>query len=401
MLGLGMGAAYSTGTGYVSESLFTGAKRQSAHLRGAMQLKRPGRSRQKKCAAVPPYADMRGWALMEIYGVPRSKISMYPPYVYSIEQARDDIDACRLGQDLPHYQRVVRYEKIAKGTDPRVYALTEFHGYTKKELRNGQVLSLLPYTEKDAQIDISEYTKRGRPYYKVVKHTSQVIDPKRGTVKNWRNKGFDNKHTYNYLDPRAKRQNVRRLGDIVERRFDLSKYRKETRAGRTIHFIPCRELPAMCRPGDAEFPWVGDGEDRTGQTVANAIKRAPKDRWRNAVKRIGALRPRPGPPPRRPNTPKPVSRPSNSATSVLPSAPPLERSSSSAAASAAASDLARKREQKRQRQKIMNQYSRNIQIIRDARTRTAQTPYDEQRAKRFMNQARKRRDAELKKISRS
>lgn len=269
-----MGATYSTGRGRARESLFSGARYVSTVGKKPRLLQRAGFGTQAKCQAKPPIVDSRGWALTKIYGVPYSKLGMYPPTVYSLAMAEADIAACSAGRDLPYYDKVVRYDKISRGQDPRVYALTKYHGYTWADLADGQVLRLLPYSDKNAQIDISSYTRTGRPYYKVIKATSVVMDPKRGIVRDWRNKGFKDGYRYDQYDPRAERQEVGRLGDPVRRRFDLSKYRSEIRGGRKTYFIPCSEMPIMCRPGDREFPWLGDGSNTYGQTRNDVSRRA-------------------------------------------------------------------------------------------------------------------------------
>ncbi len=276
-----MGATNSKGT-RVSQSIFSG-KQWVAHHRGAApMLQHAGSRGQRKCLDKPAYAEPRGFALTVIYGVPQRLLSRYPPSVYSVQQASEDIAACRAGRALPHYRQVVRYDKISGSKDPRVYALTRYHGYTARDFEDPRVLQLLPYTDKDAQIDISTFQKKGRPYYTVIKHTSTVLDPKRGTARNWRQRGFDNRYRYDLYDPTAAGQRVRQLGDRTGARFDASKYPRIRSGGQWVRLVPCKELPAMCKPGDKVFPYadVGGGNGRTAKAAEylEARKRKVRDR---------------------------------------------------------------------------------------------------------------------------
>ena len=254
---MGIGYSKAPGKGYVSKTPFTGVTYESMHDSGPLLKRRAGWWAQRKCTKFPRYADMRGWALTKIYGIPPSMLDKYPPSVYSADMARADIEACGLGRDLPHFRRVVRYDKVSRGFfgDPRnarEYALTKYHGYTRREVASA--LQFLPYTDKMAQVDISYHATHGRPYYKVVKHTSQVIDTKRGVYRNWRHRGFENRYKYDHLNTYG--DQVAKLNDTPEHRFNKSKYRHVTKNGVTTYFIPCHELPGMCHRGDKEFPWV-------------------------------------------------------------------------------------------------------------------------------------------------
>jgi hypothetical protein len=212
-----------------------------------------------RCARKPKYVDDRGFALSVVYRVPQRLLDMYPPTVYSLEHARQDIAACAAGQPLPNAHRVVRFDRVTRGMDPRVYALMQFHGYEPRDFQDGQLLQTLPYSVKDAQIDISSVVKTGRPYYVINRYTSRVMDPKRGQVRNWRHKGFYDGYQYNAYNPRAV---TRQLGaSRPALKFDPSKYPLVTGAnGRWVRTIPCSVMPSMCRPGQEFFPYYdGDG----------------------------------------------------------------------------------------------------------------------------------------------
>lgn len=278
-----MGATYSTPSkgATVSQSIF-GGKQWVAHHGGASKMLRHAGTRgQRKCLAKPAYAEPRGFALTVIYGVPQRLLGRYPPSVYSVRQATEDIAACRAGRELPHYRQVVRYDRISGAQDPRVYALTKYHGYTARDFEDPKLLQLLPYTEKDAQIDISAFQKKGRPYYTVIKHTSTVLDPKRGTARNWRQRGFEDRYRYDLYDPTAAGQRVRQLGNRTGARFDASKYPRIRSGGQWVRLVPCKELPAMCRPGDKVFPFAdsgGNGRTAKAAEYLEAKKRKVRER---------------------------------------------------------------------------------------------------------------------------
>jgi hypothetical protein len=235
----------------------------------------PAWTTRRRCAAKPPYAEPRGFALTTVYGVPPGLLNRYPPHVYDSRQAAEDIAACAAGRRPPHAARVVRFDKIAGG-DLRAYALKAYHGYTAADLRDPRTLQLLPYTDKDAQVDIAYFRRHRRPYYRVVKQTSQVLDPKRGTARDWRHHGYRNGYRYGLTETPAKR-----LGGRVKRKFDASKYPRVRGAGGRgwVHLVPCAELPAMCRPGDTVFPYAAEGESGAAE---HALARARKLRARQA-----------------------------------------------------------------------------------------------------------------------
>lgn len=264
-----MGATYSKGSTTVSESLFGGKQWVAHHKDAKMMLQRAGGRVQRKCLQKPAYAEPRGFALTVIYGVPQRLLGRYPPSVYSVQQATADIDACKAGRDLPYYKQVVRYNSISGAKDPRVYALTKYHGYRARDFEDPKLLQLLPYSEKDAQIDISSFQKKGKPYYTVIKHTSTVLDPKRGTARDWRQRGFDDRYRYDLYDPTAAGQRVRQLGNRTGARFDASKYPRVRSGGQWVRMVPCKELPAMCKPGDKVFPYAesGGGDGRTAKAA--------------------------------------------------------------------------------------------------------------------------------------
>lgn len=280
---MGNGASVPAGGARVSKNPFTRA-RYARHHGSKAALQRPGILTRRKCQAKPRYVDSRGFALQEIYEIQGRQLDKYPPGVYSLEQAEQDIAACAAGKDLPHYRRVVRYDVIAGDKDPRVYALMKYHRYTAAELADGTVLKILPYSEKDAQIDITTFQKTGKPYYKVVKAISQVIDEKKKIVRDWRDKGFDNKYKYQAYDPRAEKARVAALGGPVRRKFDATKYPKKKVGGRWVRIVPCTEFPSMCAKGDQTFTFLASNEKSDAFGSAMDAKAAKAAAQRQAIR---------------------------------------------------------------------------------------------------------------------
>jgi len=276
-----MGAGNSKQPGWSVSNPFTGRTYVAHHGDARGMLKHAGSRTQRKCQRRPRYVDACGWALTEIYGVPQSLLDKYPPTVYSVEQALQDIDACKAGRDLPHYRRVVRYDRVVGAQDPRVYALMRYHGYTAANFQDGRLLQLLPYSAKDAQIDVAYYQKHGRPYYTVIKATSAVIDPKRGTVRDWRHRGFDNKYRYDAYDPKGAGARIERLGGKVRAKLDVSQYPKKKVGGLWVRMVPCSVMPAMCAPGQKDFPYAG-GDERSNRAIEVLEAKKEKIRRRRA-----------------------------------------------------------------------------------------------------------------------
>lgn len=258
-----MGAGQSTSYGRTwTENPFTGTRRAQAHSRARSRLMRPGVFTQSRCRNKPAYVDPRGFALKEIYKV--RDLSRYPPTVYTLAMAQEDLRACAAGRDLPHHDKVVKYDKIAGWRGPRVYALVKYHGYTEAEA--AAALRLLPYSDKDAQVNISHFQRKGVPYYKVVKQAAMVIDSKRGSVRDWRHKGFDDGYKYDVTDPTGAKARVGRLGGRVQNRVNVTKYPlKKLRSGQWAHMVPCALMPGMCGPGMKEFPHLVSANQRRAQ----------------------------------------------------------------------------------------------------------------------------------------
>lgn len=265
-----------------------GAAQSAAYAshHGVRMLRAPGAGLRRRCLAKREYEEPRGFVLTRVYGVPEKLLGMYPPDVYSLKHALEDLEDCREGRELRHYRRVVRFDRVVKARDlgedalarkARVYALTRFHGYEKRDFRGGRVLEVLPYSVKDAQVDIAYYQKHGRPYYTVIKETSTVLDPKRGSVRDWRHKGFENGYTYDVHDPRAERQRVRQLG-VAKLRFDPKKYPLQRLGMQWVRMVPCAEAPSMCKPGDRAFPYL----DAPGKSNALAFAKNAKRREKEA-----------------------------------------------------------------------------------------------------------------------
>lgn len=252
-----MGGSYST------PAFLSGARYDRLPGGGTAKLLQvAGRGAQAKCRrGVPKRTDPRGWALYHIYGVPDDQLDMYPSTLYTLRMAFDDVRACATGRQLPQTRKVVRYDKISRG-DPITYALSRVHGLTPAEVALAK--KGLPYTLKMAQIDISTYAKRGTSYYKVRLPGFQVIDKKTGIVRDYRDKGFENKYRYAYTDVDGSKMGVKKLNADVERRLDLKRgvregrYGLKMRGGRPTYEIPCADFPAMCDRGDKTFFHVAD-----------------------------------------------------------------------------------------------------------------------------------------------
>lgn len=275
-----MGASQSSQKRYyTTQNPFTGARKVMGHERAKLRLLRPGWWTQGKCASKPEFVDSRGFALSTIYGV--KDLSKFPPTVYTLQMAQDDIKACAAGRDLVHYDKIVRYDKIVKSRDPREYALRKYHGYAPSDFP--AALGLLPYTAKNAQVNIAHFQRTGKPYYKVVKATSTVIDPKRGSVRDWRHDGFDNKYSYDVYDPAGQKQRIGRLGNKAKLRFDASKYPlQKTRKGQYVRMVPCSVMPGMCAPGMKEFPY-STGYEKLEVAQRQAEAKRQKDLRKRAL----------------------------------------------------------------------------------------------------------------------
>lgn len=216
----------------------------------AAQMYRPGAWMRFKCRRMPAYADARGWVLTNVYGVPSRLLSMYPPNVYSKEMALADLQACKTGQPLRFFDRVVRVDRVA-GRDTsrwKAYALTRYHGYRRDER---DAMNALPYSAKDAQIDIQYFQRYGRPYFQVNKYRSEVYDPKRGFVRDWRHRGFSDGYSYSPAGSKAQRS----LGDRLPKKFQKKQFPLvQLPSGQYVRKIPCGVVgPAYCRPGQTEY----------------------------------------------------------------------------------------------------------------------------------------------------
>lgn len=255
-----MGATYSTSQG------------------GAAMLQRPGYLTQRRCLAKDktPWVDDRGWALTQIYGVPARLLDMYPPKVYSLDQARQDIQACQQGRDLPHRLRVVRFDRMAGSKDLRVYALTKLHGFTARELRDRRVLQQLPYSTKDAQIDVTYHARHGKPFYVVDKWPALAVRTSNGRIlRTALDKGYRNDYKYNPYDPRA---SVGSVTDFVKRKVDLSKYPPVVVGGRLVHKVPCAAMPrGFCGPSDQVYTVIAEaGAVQAAGGPAAAVQRTKR-----------------------------------------------------------------------------------------------------------------------------
>ena len=114
---------------------------------------------------VPLGWDPRVFALTKIHGVPFSTewIELYPPHLYTLEKAKEDIASWRHGRrpvhEIPPFHRLLRKGQSGM-VDPRFYALQKVHKMRDHEIhdvmRNGH------YTKTMALEDITR-ALQGKP----------------------------------------------------------------------------------------------------------------------------------------------------------------------------------------------------------------------------------------------
>lgn len=358
-----MGGSYST------PAFMSGARYETLPGGKSRLLKVAGWGTRRKCLAGPQrIQDTRGWALTQIYGVPMSQLDMYPSTFYTLDMALADIAACRSGASLPYTRKVVRFDRISRG-DPIAFALSRVHGLSPAEVALGR--KGLPYTAKMAQIDISSYAKRGKPYYQIRLPGFQVIDLKTGVVRDYRDKGLEEGYKYVYANIDGRGQRIRRLDSPVERRLDLrggvakGRYSLKVRGGRPTYEIPCADFPAMCGPGQKTFFHVADDP---AEAVATASAAAVSGSARRSAGVNDTAR--------RSRRSRRSARTPAASSSARPGAPPMPRSSGAPPApsgggraqSRASLDLQMRRYVKRQRK----EFERTRQArLRDLRARVA------------------------------
>ena len=213
-------------------------------------LQRPGFFTRRGCRAAlaSRFVDLRGYALTRVYGIPPARLDMYPPKVYSDEMAAEDMRRCAAGDKLRFYDRVVRVHKIAGAAGLRKYALMRYHGFKARDV--AEALPSLPYSEKDAQIDITHYERYGRPYFRVSRLGLTVVDGKHGIIRDWRDKGFNDQYTYDVRGGAARRTiNQSPMRAYDERTFEVVRLK----GGRYARRVPCSAAPAYCNPGETHF----------------------------------------------------------------------------------------------------------------------------------------------------
>ncbi|APC25849.1 hypothetical protein BST79_gp336 [Only Syngen Nebraska virus 5] len=213
--------------------------------------------RAGKCSKVPQYADRRAWALKELYGI--KNLNEFPPQVYSLADANDDIADCAKGYRLRHSYKVVSTSKLEQriGKDPRIYALRKYHGYTDVPPR---VLAILPYSKQDAVRDISYYKKYRTPYFTIDRLTSTVRSKDGKITRSPGQKGTTLDYKYN----RTKINQKGKFG--AGKKYDPRKYPLQSmKDGSVGRVIPCSVDPSMCTPGQTTF---------VSRDVSNVLKRA-------------------------------------------------------------------------------------------------------------------------------
>ncbi|ABU44308.1 hypothetical protein AR158_C763R [Paramecium bursaria Chlorella virus AR158] len=213
--------------------------------------------RSGKCSKVPQYADRRAWALKELYGI--KNLNEFPPQVYSLQDANDDINDCVRGYRLRHSYKVVSTQKLEQrlGKDPRIYALRKYHGYTDVPPR---VLALLPYSKQNAVRDISYYKKYRTPYFTIDRLTSTVRSKDGKITRTPGQKGTQLDYKYN-------RTKINQKGKFsAGKKYDPRKYPLQSmKDGSVGRVIPCSVDPSQCTPGQTTF---------ISRDVSDVLKRA-------------------------------------------------------------------------------------------------------------------------------
>ncbi|AGE57478.1 hypothetical protein PBCVNEJV4_733R [Paramecium bursaria Chlorella virus NE-JV-4] len=239
--------------------------------------------RSGKCSKVPQYADRRAWALKELYGI--KNLSEFPPQVYSLQDANDDISDCAQGYRLRHSYKVVSTQKLEQrlGKDPRIYSLRKYHGYTDVPPR---VLALLPYSKQNAVRDISYYKKYRTPYFTIDKLTSTVRSKDGKITRTPGQKGTQLDYKYN-------RTKINQKGKFsAGKKYDPRKYPLQSmKDGSVGRVIPCSVDPSQCTPGQTTFVSrdVSDVLKRAAMVNAKSKKQSLRALQTTHAKKIQAL----------------------------------------------------------------------------------------------------------------
>ena len=228
--------------------------------------------RAGKCSKVPQSADRRAWALKELYGI--KNLNEFPPQVYSLQDANDDISDCAKGYRLRHSYKVVSTQKLEQrlGKDPRIYALRKYHGYTDVPPR---VLAILPYSKQNAVRDISYYKKYRTPYFTIDKLTSTVRSKDGKITRTPGQKGTQLDYKYN-------RTQINQKGKFsAGKKYDPRKYPLQSmKDGSVGRIIPCSVDPSQCTPGQTTF---------VSRDVSDVLKRAAVVNAKSKKQSIRAL----------------------------------------------------------------------------------------------------------------
>lgn len=245
---------------------------------GATQSKGTGGSvyiptiRSGKCSKIPQYADRRTWALKELYGI--KNFNEFPPQVYSLQDANDDINDCIKGYRLRHSYQVVSTQKLEQrlGKDPRIYALKKFHQYTDVPPR---VLAILPYSKQNAVRDISYYKKYRTPYFTIDRLTSTVRSKDGKITRAPGQKGTQLDYKYN-------RTKINQKGKFsAGKKYDPRKYPLQSMKDGSIgRIIPCSVDPSQCTPGQTTF---------VSRDMSDVLKRAAVVNAKSKKQSIRAL----------------------------------------------------------------------------------------------------------------
>jgi hypothetical protein len=228
--------------------------------------------RAGKCSKVPQYADRRAFALKELYGI--KNLNEFPPAIYSLQDANDDINDCIKGYRLRHSYQVVSTQKLEQrlGKDPRIYALKKFHHYTDVPPR---VLAILPYSKQNAVRDISYYKKYRTPYFTIDKLTSTVRSKDGKITRTPGQKGTQ-------LDYKYDRTKINQKGKFsAGKKYDPKKYPLQSmKDGSVGRVIPCSVDPSQCTPGQTTF---------VSRDVSDVLKRAAVVNAKSKKQSIRAL----------------------------------------------------------------------------------------------------------------
>lgn len=238
-----------------------------------------------KCSKIPEYADRRVWVLKNLYKI--KNIDEFPPQMYSVRDAEEDISDCIAGFRLRHSYKVVSIERLEaiKGKDLRRYALQKYHGYP--DLIDQRSIEFLPYSKQNAATDVKYYRKYRQPYFIIDRVTGTVRSRDGKISRQPGQKGTEMKYSYRRGDMAKKG-----VFSAGKKKYDVRKYPLQSmKDGSVGRVIPCSVDPSMCTPGQSTFISrdVGDALKRAAMVNAKQRKQTLRYLQTSHAKKIAAL----------------------------------------------------------------------------------------------------------------